>query len=179
MFRRLKLGVTWGPINNSSSDISLFLFNLYLQQSNIYVLEFLSLCISAGYCTPKWHKKEKKRELHLIYHLSTQIPPSFIIRLLKRPVLRAQSQWLPQPIPCHHCLPWRPESKIPELHPVENGTRKRIISRGNGIPIISGGRWKTTPSTFGTFWFGLKFSPAYISITTIWMTSVILVVSLF
>ena len=55
LFRRLQLSVTWEPINNSSYDISLFLFSLYLQQSIIYVLQFLSLCRTTGYYTTKQH----------------------------------------------------------------------------------------------------------------------------
>ena len=59
MFRRLKLSVNWVQINNSSSGISIFLFNLYLQQSNMGNLEFRSLCRTAGCCTTKWHNTEK------------------------------------------------------------------------------------------------------------------------
>ena len=59
MFSRLKLSVTWVPINNFSSDISLFLFNLYLQYSIMYILEFLYPCCTAGCCTTKRHNIEK------------------------------------------------------------------------------------------------------------------------
>ena len=61
MYRRLKLCVTWGIINNSSCDISLLLFNLCLQKYIIDVLEFPSLCHASGYCTTKRHNKEKER----------------------------------------------------------------------------------------------------------------------
>ena len=60
MFSRLKLSVTWGPINNSSSDIYLFLFNLYLQQSIMDIIEFPYLCRNSGCCTTKLHNKEKR-----------------------------------------------------------------------------------------------------------------------
>ena len=68
MFSRLKLSVTWVPINNSSSHISLFLFNLYLQWSIIDVLEFLYLCSASGYCTTKQHNKEKEK-------VTSHLPP--------------------------------------------------------------------------------------------------------
>ena len=61
MFRGLNLSVTWVLINNSSSDISLFFFSLYLQKSIIYVLEFLPLCRNSVYFTTKWRNKEKER----------------------------------------------------------------------------------------------------------------------
>ena len=71
MFKRLKLSVTWGPINNYSSGISLFLFNLYPQHSIINILEFPHLCRNARYCTTKWHNKEKGES----YIPSTNHPP--------------------------------------------------------------------------------------------------------
>ena len=59
MFRRFKLNVTWGPINYSSSDIPLFFFSLYLEQSIIDVLEFPYLCRTVRYFTTKLNNKEK------------------------------------------------------------------------------------------------------------------------
>ena len=59
MFRKLNLSVTWGPINNSSYDISLFLFNLYLQQYIIDVLDFPSLCCIQSIAQPNDTIKKK------------------------------------------------------------------------------------------------------------------------
>ena len=60
MFRRLILGsVTGPPINNPSSDISLFLYNLYLQHSIPDILEFPPLYRTSGCCTTTWRNREK------------------------------------------------------------------------------------------------------------------------
>ena len=129
MFRRLKLSFTWGPINNSSCDISIFFSNVYLQQSIIDVLDFPSLCRTSRYFTT--NRQNKKRELYPIYHSSTQIPPSIITRLLMH-VPRDRSQWLPQPRPHHRCIPWRLESKITEMHPIGYGMHRRRIPESVG-----------------------------------------------
>ena len=59
VFRGLRLSVTQVPVDKFSSGISLFLFNLYLQQSILGILEFQSICCTSGCCTTKRHSTEK------------------------------------------------------------------------------------------------------------------------
>ena len=84
-----------GLINDSSSDIYLFLFNPYLQQSIIHILEFLSLCHTSGCFTTKRHKEKQRVASHLSPdHSYIQIPPSVLVCLLERPIPWAWKQEL-------------------------------------------------------------------------------------
>ena len=74
VFRRFKLSITWGPINNSSSDISLFIADLYFQQSIVDFLQFPSLF----YCWVLHNQmtQYRKRESHI---QSTTHPPKYTL----------------------------------------------------------------------------------------------------
>ena len=160
MFRRLKLSVTQGPINESSSDISLFLSNLYLQHSIIDVLEFPSLFFTAVYFTTKWHNKEK-RESNIIY---TTQPP-------KSPLLYSSALWNglfwgldpndhlnPDPVTDASPKGWR--VRFPNCIRSDMGRVGEESMEGVG-------------SRFGLG--GAKFSTAYRSFAPIWIISAFLV----
>ena len=151
MFKRLKLSVTWGPINNSSSGISLFLFNLYLQNSIINILEFPYLCRNAGYCTTKWHNKEKER---VTSHLPL-IHPNHPFRP-RPPSQAAYSKGsIPMTAPTHTPSPL-PTLKAGEYNSwtasdrIRDASEKKPWREWDHDSVR--GKWQTMSSTSGTLW---------------------------
>ena len=113
MFRRLKLSVTRGPINNSSSIISLFLFNLFPQQSILGTLEFWCLCCTYGCCTTKQNNTEKGY---------SYIPST------SQPLIHPNT-----PLHTH------PPSRLAHSEVLEKGTVRNYGDGNEGKILISGG----------------------------------------
>ena len=175
MFRRLKLSLTWGLINNSSSDISLSLFNLYPQHTIIDVLDFSSICRYVRYRTTKRQNKEKIESYIPSTTHPTKYPlppssvfPSGLFRGLNpndRPNLDPATAAYPEGrrVRFLNCI-WSDTERVGEESP------EGVVSQ-----FGPGGGDKLRPELLGRYDPDLKFSTAYRNIAPIWMTSVFLV----